>query len=283
MEKLGAEQLSVKSAEMRKEILKMTTCAGSGHPGGSLSATDIVVALYYREMKHKPDNPLWGGRDKFVLSKGHACPLLYAVLADLGYFPKEELGKLRTLNSMLQGHPSSTKTPGIEISTGSLGQGLSVANGMALASKLDKSDSRIYCLLGDGELQEGQVWEAAMTSAHYKLDNLLAIVDFNRLQIDGFVEDVMGVEPIADKFSAFGWNSIEIDGHDFEEIISAFAKAKECTDKPTVIVAKTTKCKGVSFIENVCDYHGKTLTSEELQKAIGELDLVCNIETGEER
>ncbi len=259
------------SKTVRREILKMITKAGSGHPGGSLSSTDLVVALYFSKMKHDSGNPTDPERDKFVLSKGHACPLLYAVLAEAGYFPKEELSSLRKLGSILQGHPDRNKVPGIEASTGSLGQGLSIANGIALADRLDKRNSRTYCLLGCGESQEGQVWEAAMAAAHYKLDNLCAIIDKNNLQIDGKTCEVMNIEPVAEKWMAFGWNVIEIDGHNFGEILKAFDESKKVKGKPTMIVAKTVKGKGVSFMENVCGFHGKALTEEELAKAVEEL------------
>jgi transketolase len=259
------------SKSVRREVLKMTTAAGSGHPGGSLSSADIVTSLYFSEMKHSANNPNDPERDKFILSKGHACPLLYAILAEQGYFPKKELSNLRKTGSMLQGHPDRNKTPGVESSTGSLGQGLSVACGIALGDRLSKRKSRTYCLLGCGESQEGQVWEAAMSAAHYKLDNLCAIVDNNNLQIDGKTSEVMNIEPVADKWKAFGWNVLEINGHDFDEILKAFEQARVCKEKPTVLVAKTVKGKGVSFMENVCDYHGKALTGEELEKALEEL------------
>ncbi|MDP6671269.1 MAG: transketolase [archaeon] len=259
------------SKAVRREVLKMTTAAGSGHPGGSLSSADIVTSLYFSEMKQSAKNPNDPERDKFILSKGHACPLLYAILAELEYFPKEELSNLRKISSMLQGHPDRNKTPGVESSTGSLGQGLSVACGIALGDRLSKRKSRTYCLIGCGESQEGQVWEAAMSAAHYKLDNLCAIVDNNNLQIDGKTSEVMNIEPIADKWKAFGWNVLEIDGHNFNEILNAFKEARACKGKPTVLVAKTVKGKGVSFMENVCGYHGMALTAEELERALEEL------------
>ncbi|WP_244972878.1 transketolase [Fusobacterium necrophorum] len=245
--------------------------AKSGHPGGSLSIVDILTALYYGEMKIDPTKPKMEGRDRFVLSKGHAAPALYAVLAERGYFPKEELMTLRKFGSHLQGHPDMKKVPGVEISTGSLGQGLSVANGMALNAKLFQEEYRVYVMMGDGELQEGQIWEAAMTAAHYKLDNLCAFVDVNNLQIDGSVDVVMGVEPLDKKWEAFGWNVISIDGHNFEEIFSALETAKTCKGKPTLILAKTVKGKGVSFMENVCGFHGTAPTAEEREKALAEL------------
>ena len=263
--------LKEKAKEIRKSIVSMITEAKSGHPGGSLSATDILTALYFSEMNIDPANPKMEGRDRFVLSKGHAAPAIYATLAERGYFSKDELLTLRKFGSRLQGHPDMKKLPGIEISTGSLGQGLSVANGMALNAKIFNENYRTYVVLGDGEVQEGQIWEAAMTAAHYKLDNLCAFLDSNNLQIDGNVTDIMGVEPLDKKWEAFGWNVIKIDGHNFEEILSALDKAKECKDKPTMILAKTVKGKGVSFMENVCGFHGVAPTLEELERALAEL------------
>ena len=263
--------LKEKAKEIRKSIVSMITEAKSGHPGGSLSATDILTALYFSEMNVDPANPKMEGRDRFVLSKGHAAPAIYATLAEKGYFSKDELMTLRKFGSRLQGHPDMKKLPGIEISTGSLGQGLSVANGMALNAKIFNENYRTYIVLGDGEVQEGQIWEAAMTAAHYKLDNLCAFLDSNNLQIDGNVTEIMGVEPLDKKWEAFGWNVIKIDGHNFEEILSALEKAKECKDKPTMILAKTVKGKGVSFMENVCGFHGVAPTLEELERALAEL------------
>jgi len=270
--------LKEKASNVRKDIVQMICAAKSGHPGGSLSAADIVTALYFDEMNIDPANPKMEGRDRFVLSKGHAAPVLYAALAERGYFSKEILGTLRQYGSILQGHPDMKKVPGVEISTGSLGQGLSVANGMALAAKISKEDYRTYVVMGDGELQEGQIWEAAMTAAHYKLDNVCAFVDFNNLQIDGNVDQVMGVEPLDKKWEAFGWNVLKIDGHDMEAILGALASAKECKGKPTVIIAETTKGKGVSFMENVCGFHGVAPTVEETAKAVSELEHVEKIE-----
>jgi len=263
--------LKEKAKEIRKSIVSMITEAKSGHPGGSLSATDILTALYFSEMNIDPANPKMEGRDRFVLSKGHAAPAIYATLAERGYFSKDELLTLRKFGSRLQGHPDMKKLPGIEISTGSLGQGLSVANGMALNAKIFNENYRTFIVLGDGEVQEGQIWEAAMTAAHYKLDNLCAFLDSNNLQIDGNVTEIMGVEPLDKKWEAFGWNVIKIDGHNFEEILSALEKAKECKDKPTMILAKTVKGKGVSFMENVCGFHGVAPTLEELERALAEL------------
>lgn len=256
---------------IRRSIVSMICEAKSGHPGGSLSIVDILTALYYDEMNIDPAKPKMEGRDRFVLSKGHAAPALYAILAEKGYFPKEELMTLRKFGSHLQGHPDMKKVPGVEISTGSLGQGLSVANGMALNAKIFKEDYRVYVMIGDGELQEGQIWEAAMTAAHYKLDNVCAFVDSNNLQIDGNVDAVMGVEPLDKKWEAFGWNVLSIDGHNFEEIFAALEAAKACKGKPTLILAKTVKGKGVSFMENVCGFHGTAPTAEERDKALAEL------------
>ena len=263
--------LKEKAKEIRRSIVSMITEAKSGHPGGSLSATDILTALYFSEMNIDPANPKMEGRDRFVLSKGHAAPAIYATLAERGYFSKDELMTLRKFGSRLQGHPDMKKLPGIEISTGSLGQGLSVANGMALNAKMFNENYRTYAILGDGEIQEGQIWEAAMTAAHYKLDNLCAFLDNNNLQIDGNVSEIMGVEPLDKKWEAFGWNVIKIDGHDFEQILSALDKARECKDKPTMVIAKTIKGKGVSFMENVCGFHGVAPTLEELERALAEL------------
>ena len=263
--------LKEKAKEIRKSIVSMITEAKSGHPGGSLSATDILTVLYFSEMNVDPANPKMEGRDRFVLSKGHAAPAIYATLAEKGYFSKDELMTLRKFGSRLQGHPDMKKLAGVEMSTGSLGQGLSAANGMALSAKIYNNDFRVYTILGDGELQEGQVWEAAMTAAHYKLDNLVAIVDYNNLQIDGKVSDVMDVAPVGEKFKAFKWNVIEIDGHNYEEIINALDTARTVKGQPTVIVANTVKGKGVSFMENNAGFHGAAPNDEEYKKAMEEL------------
>jgi transketolase len=263
--------LEEKARILRIEILKMLTEAGSGHTGGSLSAADIVTALYFYKMRHNPKDPKWKERDRFILSKGHAAPLLYAALALSGYFDKQLLKTLRKLGSPLQGHPCSKTLPGVEISTGSLGQGLSIANGIAMGLKLDGLSSRVYCLLGDGEIQEGQIWEAAMTAAHYRLDNLCAIIDNNGLQIDGQCSDVMSIEPIVNKWEAFGWHVIDINGHDMKAILGAFDEAERVKLKPTMIVARTVKGKGVSFFEGKVQYHGIAPTREELEKALKEL------------
>ena len=256
---------------IRLDVIKEIFHAGSGHPGGSLSAADILTVLYFNEMNIDPKEPKKSDRDKFVLSKGHAAPVLYAALAEKGFFPKTELEGLRKLGSMLQGHPDTKKVPGVEMSTGSLGQGFSASVGMAIAGKLNDSRARVYTLLGDGELQEGIVWEAAMAAAHYKLDNLTAIVDWNGLQIDGKNDEVMTVAPVDEKFRSFGFHVISIDGHSLEEIIRAFGEAREYKGKPTVLVARTIKGKGVSFMENNAGWHGKAPNEEEARKAVAEL------------
>lgn len=256
----------------------MLTRAGSGHPGGSLSAADLISCLYFGAysdgrpiLRHNSAQPKWPGRDRFHLSKGHCCPLWYAVLAQDGYFPVEKLWTLRKFGSILQGHPDQ-RTPGVEVASGSLGHGLSVGLGMSLAAKLDNSDYRVYVLMGDGEIQEGNIWEAAMAAAHYNCDNLCAILDYNRFQIDGKIEDVMGLEPLPDKWRAFGWHTIEIDGHSIKEILSAYEEAGSRRDKPSIIIAHTIKGKGVSFMENVVDFHGRTPTLQESEIALKELD-----------
>ena len=259
------------AADIRTGVIKAIGAAGSGHPGGSLSATDIVTVLYFHEMNVDPKNPKMKNRDKFVLSKGHAAPLLYAALAKKGFFPKEDILTLRKIDSKFQGHPDSKKLPGVETSTGSLGQGFSMAVGMALAGRVDNNDGRVYALLGDGELQEGLVWEAAMSAGHYGLDNLVAIVDWNGLQIDGKNSDVMTVEPVGDKFRAFGWHVIEIDGHDYKEIIESLARARGIKGKPTAIIARTHKGKGVSFMEDEAGWHGKAPDQEQTAKAVAEI------------
>ncbi len=269
--KLSVEELKAKAKMFRRQILEMTFAAGSGHPGGSMSSIDVITALYYNVMRVDPKNPKWQDRDRFVLSKGHVCPAVYAVLADLGFFPKEALLTLRKLGSILQGHPDMHKTPGIEMSTGSLGQGLSVSCGMALAAKIDAKDYRVYCVMGDGEVQEGNIWEGAMLAGHLKLDNLTGILDRNRLQIDGNTEQVMSLDPLPDKWRAFGWNVLEIDGHDMQQILDALDLAKRTKKKPTIIIANTLKGKGVSFMENQAGFHGRALTKDEMAKAMEEL------------
>ena len=256
---------------IRKDIVSMICKSKSGHPGGSLSAVEILTALYFDQMNIDPTNSKMEDRDRFVLSKGHAAPALYATLAQRGYFNREELNNLRKMGSMLQGHPDMKKVPGVEMSTGSLGQGFSVACGMAMAAKLDNAPWNVYALLGDGEVQEGIIWEAAMSAAHYKLDNMIAFLDYNGLQIDGEVESVMNINPIEDKFKTFGWNVITIDGHDFDQIFAALDMAKDTVDKPTMIIAKTIKGKGVSFMENQASWHGSAPSEEQLQQALSEL------------
>lgn len=265
------KDLKIAANNMRINIIKMLSKSQSGHPGGSLSACEILATLYFKEMNIDPKNPHWEDRDRFVLSKGHGAPVLYAALAEKGYFPEEELNNLRKIDSMLQGHPDMKGTPGVDMTTGSLGQGLSAANGMALAGKIDKKDYRVYALIGDGETQEGIIWEAAMFAAHYKLDNITVFLDHNGLQIDGFNKDVMDIEPIEDKFKSFGWHIINIDGHSCEEIIKAIDEAKSIKGKPTMIIAKTIKGKGVSFMENQAGWHGKAPSEEETRKALDEL------------
>lgn len=256
---------------IRKDIVSMLTESGSGHPGGSLSATDILTTLYFNEMKIDPKDSQNPNRDRFVLSKGHAAPVLYATLARKGYFDVEELKTLRKLGSNLQGHPNMNDLSGVDMSTGSLGQGISAAVGMALAGKLDNKDYRVFALLGDGELEEGQVWEASMSAAHYKLDNLTIFVDFNGLQIDGDIHEVMNPSPIDKKFEAFGWKTIIIDGHNYEDILNAIEEAKATKDKPTAIIAKTIKGKGVSFMENEAAWHGTAPNKEQCEQALREI------------
>ncbi len=257
--------------ELRIAVLRMIHSARSGHTGSSLSCIDLLTCLYFAEMRHYPFRPEWSGRDRFVLSKGHAAPALYAVLQRSGYISLDDLGRLRRINSILQGHPDSRRCPGVEVSTGSLGQGLSIAHGMALAVREQPGAPRVYALLGDGELQEGQIWEAAMSAAHYGSANLCALIDHNGLQIDGAVDEVMRVGPLGDKLSAFGWNAVEVDGHDIGAILSAFERARRCGHQPTVIVARTVKGKGVSFMENQAGWHGKAPSDAELARALDEL------------
>jgi transketolase len=263
--------LKRKAVALRRDVMVMLEKAGSGHTGGSLSIVEILVALYYRRLNADPERRDWKERDKFVLSKGHACPALYAVLADQGFFPREELWTLRKLGSRLQGHPQ-LGLPGIEISSGSLGQGLSIASGFALADKMDKAKSRTYCLMGDGETNEGQIWEAAATAAHYDLDNLCGIIDFNKLQIDGWCCEVKDQGAYDRKWENFGWYVIETDGHDFEALEDAFKEAGSVKGRPQVIVAHTVKGKGVSFVENRVEWHGIAPKKEHLEKALAELD-----------
>ena len=274
MAKLCKNELAKIACKVRMGIIEGTFNAKSGHPGGSLSITEILTYLYFNEMNIDPQNPSMDSRDRFVLSKGHAAPALYSVMAQRGYFPVEELKTLRKVDSRLQGHPSMKCLPGIDISSGSLGQGISAACGMALGAKLSKADFRVYTILGDGEIEEGQVWEAAMYAAAKKLDNLVAFVDNNNLQIDGTVEEVNSPYPILEKFAAFGWNVIEIDAHNLDEIADALKSARDCKGKPTAIIAKSVKGKGISFMENQVNWHGSAPNAEQYEIAMNELDAV---------
>ncbi len=265
------KQLAAKATRVRMAVIEGTFHAKSGHPGGSLSAADVMTYLYFNEMNTDVNNPTWADRDRFVLSKGHCAPGLYGVLALKGFFPESEIQSLRHIGAMLQGHPCMTNTPGVDMSTGSLGQGVSTAVGMALAAKLDNKDYRTYAVLGDGEIEEGQVWEAAMFAAHKQLDNLCIVVDNNNLQIDGSVEEVNSPYPIPEKFAAFGWNVIVIDGHDFDQMEAAFNAARECKGKPTAIIQKSIKGKGVSFMENQVGWHGSAPNAEQYEQAMTEL------------
>ena len=269
--KMNKQELMDTAKIIRKDIVSMLTESASGHPGGSLSAADIVTTLFFNEMNIDPKNPKMENRDRFVLSKGHAAPVLYSALARRGFFSPEELKTLRKFGSNLQGHPNMNDLPGIDMSTGSLGQGVSTAVGMALSGKVDNKDYRVYALLGDGELEEGQVWEAAMSGAHYKLDNLTIFIDFNGLQIDGDITKVMNPSPIDKKFEAFGWNVLVIDGHNYDEILEAIEKAKNHKGQPTAIVCKTVKGKGVSFMENEASWHGTAPSREQCEEALKEI------------
>ncbi len=268
---LGLADLAAVARRVRRHIVEMTYRAGSGHPGGSLSETEVLVALYFRVLRHNPHDPKWPDRDRFILSKAHACPGLYAVLAEAGYFPLEELQSFRQLNSRLQGH-AHIKTPGVEMSGGSLGQGLSFGIGAALAARLDGRSYRTYVLLGDGECDEGQVWEAAMAAAHHKVDNLTAIVDRNRIQNDRFTSEVMELEPLADKWRASGWHVQEVEGHDLAQVVGALEASRAVRGQPACIIARTVKGKGVSFMENNPDFHGKAPNKEQYQQALRELE-----------
>jgi transketolase len=265
------EQLQAISKRLRREIVQMIGAAKSGHPGGSLSAVEIMVTLYFDVLRHDPYNPGWEDRDRCILSKGHAAPVLYTVLAEAGYTPKDLLNTLRKLGSPYQGHPDRRFIPLLEASTGSLGQGLSIGLGMALAARLDGRAFRTYVILGDGEIQEGQIWEGAMFAAFHKVDNLVAIVDYNKIQLDGFVKDIMDLEPLAAKWSGFGWHVIELDGHDIPALQAAFAEAAATKGKPTVLIAHTIKGKGVSFMENNPKFHGTAPTPAEVELALQEL------------
>ncbi len=272
MDATTKRELQKIACRIRMGVIEGTFCAKSGHPGGSLSIAEDLAYLYWKEMRVDPKNPGWEDRDRLVLSKGHCAPALYAALALKGYFPWDELKSLRHTGALLQGHPDMKHIPGVDMSTGSLGQGISAACGMALAAKIDGKDSRVYTILGDGEIEEGQVWEAAMFAAHYKLDNLCAIVDNNNLQIDGTVEEVMSPYPITDKFAAFGWNVITIDAHDFDQIEAAMNAAKAVKGKPTILVQKSVKGKGVSFMENQVSWHGAAPNAEQYETAMAELN-----------
>ena len=271
MQQEKLNRLKNTAAQIRLDVLEEVHAASSGHPGGSLSIADIITYLYFEELNVDPANPKWADRDRFVLSKGHTAPALYAVLAEKGFFSRDELKKLRHIDSFLQGHPDMKGTPGVDMSTGSLGLGISTACGMALAAKIDGKDYRTYTIVGDGESEEGQVWEAAMFAAHYKLDNLCVILDWNGLQIDGPVAEVMNPTPHDEKFRAFGFHVISIDGHDFEAIEAALAEAKTVKGKPTVIIAKTVKGKGVSFMENQVGWHGSAPNDEQYAQAVAEI------------
>ncbi len=270
---MNITELKAMSRTVRSDIVKMTNKAGSGHPGGSLSATDLLVGLYFGGiLRVDPSNPEWKDRDRFILSKGHVAPVLYSVLARKGFFPLEELDTLRQLGSILQGHPHKQSTPGLDCSSGSLGQGLSISNGLAIGFRKQGMDSRVYCLLGDGELQEGQIWEAVMTAAQHKLDNVCAMVDYNRVQLDGDLKDIKDLGDLATKWHDFGWNVIELDGHDMEQVIDAYKMAMAFKGKPTVLIANTVKGKGVSFMENDCNWHGVAPNAEQLEKALAEIN-----------
>ena len=268
---LSAAELKEMAKKLRRHVITMIATAGSGHPGGSLSAADIITALYFRTLRHDPENPQWSERDRFILSKGHAAPILYAALAEAGYFPVAELQTLRKMDSRLQGHTDRNLTPGVEMSAGSLGMGLSFAIGVALAARLDSKTYRTYALLSDGECQEGQTWEAALAAGHFRLDNLTAMVDYNGIQLSGRTCDIMNLEPLIEKWQAFGWHVIDIDGHSFDELLAAFPKAEKTKGRPTVIIARTIKGKGVSFMENNVAFHGKAPTPEEAERALKEL------------
>lgn len=268
---LSVPELETKARKLRRHVINMISIAKSGHPGGSLSSAELVTALYFNVMSHNPKNPQWDNRDRFILSKGHVAPILYAALAECGYFPVKELTTLRKFGSRLQGHTDRNLTPGVEMSAGSLGQGLSFGIGVSLAAILDSTEYHVYVILGDGECEEGQVWEAAMSAPHFKANNLTAIIDYNKIQLDGHCCDIMALESLADKWRAFNWHVIEIDGHNFDEILNAFEEARLTKHKPTTIIAHTIKGKGISFMENNVDFHGKAPNSEETTMALKEL------------
>jgi transketolase len=268
----SVEELQAIARQIRRDIIEMITAAGSGHPGGSLSSVEILVTLYFGGvMRHDPANPKWADRDRIILSKGHAAPVLYAAMAEAGYVPKDQLNTLRKLGSIYQGHPDVRFMPALDASTGSLGEGVSIALGMGLAARLNNSRSRTYCILGDGEIQEGQIWEGAMFGAMHKADNVCVIVDHNRIQLDGFVKDIMEVDPVDDKWRSFGWHAIDVDGHDIPALQAAFAEAAATKGKPTVLVARTVKGRGVSFMENNPKFHGMAPTKDESALALKEL------------
>ena len=267
----NVEELQAISKQIRRDIVEMITHAKSGHPGGSLSAVEILVTLFFDVMRHDPTNPKWPDRDRFILSKGHAAPVLYSVLAECGYTPKDQLNTLRKMGSIYQGHPDVRFIPALEASTGSLGEGLSIALGMGLAAKMDNRPSRTYVVLGDGEIQEGQIWEAAMFGGDKHVDNVVAIVDYNHIQLDGFVDEIMPLEPLVDKWRAFNWHVVELDGHSVWALQAAFAEAASTKGMPTAIIAHTVKGKGVSFMENNPKFHGVAPTKEEMEQALAEL------------
>ena len=269
--RVDINDLKKKAADYRRKILKMVHAAGSGHPGGSLSAVEIFIALYHYKMAHRPDDPQWEDRDRCIVSKGHCSPVAYVTLADCGYFPESELARFRKFGSILQGHVH-VKVPGVEFNTGSLGHGLAVANGIALGAKMLKKNIKTYCVLGDGELQEGSIWEAAMTAPHHKLDNLCAIVDYNKVQENGPTNDIKNLEPLYSKWDSFGWQAVEVNGHDFHELMCALDQFESTTGKPFVILAHTVKGKGVSFMEGKSQWHGKAPKDEQLKAALAELD-----------
>ena len=264
-------ELERQALVIRRDIIRMIHASQSGHPGGSLSSADIVTALYFHFMRVDPRNPAWPDRDRFVLSKGHACPVWYSALAERGFFPVDELLTLRQIDGRLQGHPDMLKTPGVDITTGSLGQGLSAGVGMALGLKHDGRDARVYVIIGDGELNEGQIWEAAMAAAKFNLDNLMTFVDYNNLQLDGWCHEIMPIEPVVDKWRAFNWEVFEIDGHDMRQIVDTIERAQQVSGKPSMIIAHTIKGKGVSFMEDQCDWHGKAPNDQEFEEAMIEL------------
>ncbi len=270
LKKINIDEFDRLSVEFRKQILQITNAAGCGHPGGSLSAVEILISLYSCRMNHRPLDPFWADRDRLIISKGHASPVVYVALAHYGYFPKEELATFRKLGTRLQGHVHR-KVPGVELNTGSLGHGLSVSNGIAIGAKLKNKDFKVYCLLGDGEIQEGSIWEAAMSAAHYQLNNVCAIIDYNKIQENGPISEIMGLEPLAQKWQSFGWNVVEANGHDINDLMKAYDRCDQSKDKPSVIIAHTVKGKGISFMENTSQWHGKAPNAQQLEDALSEL------------